>query len=190
MRGVYKCTLPENSRVTVQPGDVIGTEVAASSELGFGLLYDNSRDYGPRGYVFNGPAATTATLSPNNNRPNEIPLISLTVESIMVTITTTRQTIKFYTNFDTRTASTAIDITTIVETTTTTGELAPQTMEGRAIAATYTNSDTTVSTTIDTTIMATITTTSEPEPRTEGATTESRATRATNTNSNTRLAQH
>jgi hypothetical protein len=126
MRGVYECTLPESSRVTVKPGDVIGTEVAASSELGFGLLYDNSRGYGPRGYVFNGQVAATATLSPNNNRPNEIPLISLTVELIMETTTTTtepeprtqtedsstesRETTVTYINSD-PTASTAIDTT-------------------------------------------------------------------------------
>lgn len=122
MSGVYECTLPESSRVTVQSGDVIGTEVAASSQLGFGLLYDNTRDYGPRGYIFSG-RATTATLSPNNNRPNEIPLLSLTVEPIVETVTTTepvpptegttmesRETTATYTNSD-NTASTAKDTT-------------------------------------------------------------------------------
>jgi hypothetical protein len=142
MRGVYECNLPESSRVTVKPGDIIGTEVAASSEQGFGLLYDNTRGYGPRGYIFSGQVGATATLSPNNNRPDEIPLISLTVELIL-------------------------------ETTTTTSAPEPQTQS---------EGSTTV---IDTTIMATITTTSEPEPQTEGATMESRATRATYTNSNT-----
>ena len=128
MGGVYECTLPESSRVTVQPGDVIGTEVAASSEVGFGLLYDNSRGFGPRGYIFDGQVVTTATLGPNNNRPNEIPLISLTVEPIMATATTTselgpqtrtegatmesRDTTEIYTNSDTTTIDTTSPQTT------------------------------------------------------------------------------
>ena len=125
MRGVYECTLPESSRVTVQPGDIVGTEVAALSELGFGLLYDNSQGYGPQGYIFDAQVGTTATLSPNNNRPNEIPLISLTVESIMETTTTSsepgpltqsegaktegREITEIYTNSNT----TTIDTTTL-----------------------------------------------------------------------------
>ena len=128
MEGVYECTLPESSRVTVQPGDIIGTEVAASSEVGFGLLYDNSRGYGPRGYIFDGQVVTTAMLGPNNNRPNEIPLISLTVEPIMATATTTseprpqtqtegattesRDTTEIYTNSDTTTIDTTPPQTT------------------------------------------------------------------------------
>ena len=129
MNGVYECTLPESSRVTVQSGDIIGTEVAASSELGFGLLYDNSRGYGPLGYIFD-VSVTTAMLGPNNNRPNEIPLLSLTVEPITETATTTepepqtegttmesRETTTIYTNSD-ATASTAIDITSSQTTTT------------------------------------------------------------------------
>ena len=130
MEGVYECTLPESSRVTVQPGDIIGTEVAASSEVGFGLLYDNSRGYGPLGYIFDGPIDTTPTLSQkyNNNRPNEIPLISLTVEPIMATTTTTsepgpqtqteeattesRETTEIYTSSDTTTIDTTSPQTT------------------------------------------------------------------------------
>ena len=128
MSGVYECTLPESSTVTVQPGDIIGTEVAASSDVRFGLLYDNSRGYGPRGYTFDAQVGTTVMLSPNNNRPNEIPLISLTVDPIMATTTTTsepepqtrtegvtmesRDTIKFYTNFDTTTIDTTSPQTT------------------------------------------------------------------------------
>ena len=90
MEDVYECTLPISSRVTVQPGDIIGTEDAAPNERGFALLYDDSRGERPTAYIFTGRSVTMAMLGPNDNSPNEIPLVMLTVEPIMETITSTQ----------------------------------------------------------------------------------------------------
>ena len=89
MSGVYECTLPESSRVMVRSGDIIGTEVAASNELKFGLLYDNSQPSGSTGYIYNGLSFSSVRLSDSFTSPNEIPQISLTVEPIVEALTTT-----------------------------------------------------------------------------------------------------
>lgn len=94
MRVVYECNLPESSRVTVQPGDIIGTEEAAQNVQELALLYNSQGiRMGPTGHVFT-ESRTTATLGNGLNvmsdyiMPNEIPQISLTVEPIMETFTT------------------------------------------------------------------------------------------------------
>ena len=118
MNGVYECTLPESLRVNVQPGDILGTEVAAPNELRFGLLYDNSQPSASTGYIYNGLSSSVRQLSDSYTSPNEIPQISLTVEPIVEALTTT-------------TAEPQTEATTT---------------ESRLLPATSTNSDTTGST--------------------------------------------
>ena len=83
MTRVYQCTVPEGLWVSVQPGDVVGIEVAHSSKLRFGLLFDNSnRAVGPMSYVFNGRPSTITLDQKVYTSPGDQPQISLNVEIV------------------------------------------------------------------------------------------------------------
>ena len=41
MTGVYECTLPENLRVAVQPGDILGIDLPGSNEYKFRIYFDD-----------------------------------------------------------------------------------------------------------------------------------------------------
>ena len=76
---VYECSLPENLRVTVQPGDILGIDIgAASGGHGFRLVFING---GPTNYVFNGHPST-ATLSQSDSIVQERPQVILTAVTV------------------------------------------------------------------------------------------------------------
>ena len=91
MSRVYECSLPESLRVSFQPGDIIGIEVAHSSSLRFGLLFDNSnRDTGPTSYVFDGAPSSIMLNQRDYTSPGDQPQISLTVEMTTEALITTQ----------------------------------------------------------------------------------------------------
>ena len=83
MSDVYECTLPQSERVSVQPGDVIGIEIARNSRYRFRLYFDDTNS-GPTNYVFNGQVST-ATLNQASFIKQDHPQISLTIEPIIST---------------------------------------------------------------------------------------------------------
>ena len=111
---VFECTLPENLRVSVQPGDIAGVRTDSTSNLLFGLFFRSGSDV----YVFD-PDVSTVTLSQSNSVDQNQPQISLTVE--MATTTTAE-----------------------VSTASTTQPLAATTVATTTMATTSINDDTTV----------------------------------------------
>jgi hypothetical protein len=85
MSGVYECTLPQNERVSVQPGDVVGIELPASFQADFQLYFDNTNNR-PTNYVFDSPGSTFS-LSQASSSPQDQPQVSLTVEPAIVPTT-------------------------------------------------------------------------------------------------------
>ena len=83
MSDVYECTLPQSERVSVQPGDVVGIEIARNSRYRFRLYFDDTNS-GPTNYVFNGQVST-ATLNQASSIEQDQPQISLTIEPIIST---------------------------------------------------------------------------------------------------------
>ncbi len=81
---IYECVLRDHNimRVTVQPGDVIGIEIAANRDYRFRLYFTDNR--GPTNYQFDGKVST-ATLSQVSLTVQDQPQISLTVEPLIVT---------------------------------------------------------------------------------------------------------
>ena len=80
---VYECTLPESLRVSVQPGDIVGIEIARSTVYNFRLYFDDTNS-GSTNYVFNGQFSTV-TLSQRDSTSQDQPQISLTVEMAVQT---------------------------------------------------------------------------------------------------------
>ena len=72
---VYECTLADNLTVTIQPGDVLGIEIADNN--GLNLCFDNTTG-GPTNHMFTG-RISTATLSQSEFTANDQPQISLQV---------------------------------------------------------------------------------------------------------------
>ena len=101
---VYECTLPESMRVSVQPGDIVGIEIARQRDYNFRLYFDDTNS-GPTNYVFNGQFSTV-TLSQSASTSQDQPQISLTVEM-------TYQT----TELPTTTMSSTTELTTAADTT-------------------------------------------------------------------------
>ena len=67
----------------VQPGDVVGIEVAHNSYLRFGLFFDNTNQaMGPMRYVFKGRPLTITLDEKLYTSPGDQPQISLTVEVV------------------------------------------------------------------------------------------------------------
>ena len=86
--GVYECTLPENQKVLVQPGDIVGIEIARNGRYRFRLYFNNTNG-GPTNYVFDGQVSTFAqTQLEARSTEQDQPQISLTVEPIISTTTT------------------------------------------------------------------------------------------------------
>ena len=83
VNNVYECTLPESLRVSVQPGDIVGIEIARNNAYRFRLYFDNTNG-GPTNYVFNGQFSTV-TLSQRDSTSQDQPQISLTVEMAVQT---------------------------------------------------------------------------------------------------------
>ena len=104
---IYECALPENRRVSVQPGDIVGIEIAINDYYRFQLYFVTNG--GPANYVFDGQVPTfTQTQLEARSTVQDQPQISLTVEPITTTqpLTTTQ-------------ASTSTDLPTIQPPTTT-----------------------------------------------------------------------
>lgn len=109
LRDVYECTLPESSRVSVQPGDIVGIEIPGRSELGFGLLFDNSNSATrPTQYEFSGQVSTVTLSQRRNTSPGDEPQISLTVEEVAPTNEALTTTLQATTEAPTTTISTQI----------------------------------------------------------------------------------
>ena len=86
LSNVYECTLPQSERVSVQPGDIIGIEIASDNNYHF-RLYFNSANEVPTNYEFNGQVPMfilNQTSSPMLDQPQ----ISLTVEQPAIMSTT------------------------------------------------------------------------------------------------------
>ena len=82
LSNVYECTLPETHRVSVQPGDIIGTEIPGNQQH-FRLYFDNFR--GPPNYRHvtfeSDPPTLEVTLDSRLSRPpRDLPLLALLVE--------------------------------------------------------------------------------------------------------------
>lgn len=75
---VFECTLPQNSRVTVQTGDIVGVEVMANR--GFQILYHHTAS-GTRSYRFNRRTSSTVHLSDSD----------ITLTDVVATVATTTQ---------------------------------------------------------------------------------------------------
>ena len=78
---IIECTLSQDKRVTVEPGDVIGIEIADNNVYRFRLYFITGG--GPTNYYFSGHFESTATLSQAIHRKQVQPQVSLTIEPIM-----------------------------------------------------------------------------------------------------------
>ena len=106
---VFECMLPQDSRVSVQTGDIIGMEIMI--ELGFQILYRRrATETRLRAYLFNivqGFSSTSVRLSDSDAILIDEPQISLTVEpaaavdnqTTTITPTVTAHATVFPTNF-------------------------------------------------------------------------------------------
>ena len=119
---VYECTLPESLRVSVQPGDVLGIELARNREYNFRLYLDDTNG-GPMNYQFNGQFSTV-TLSQSDSTSQDQPQISLTVE--MAVLTTESSTT---TQLPTTSIASTTELTTAADTTPGEGQTTTVVME-------------------------------------------------------------
>ena len=87
MKIFSKCILPQNERVSVQPGDVVGVELPRRDEYRFRFFHLHNYSGAPVNYVFNGQFSTV-TLSQANSTAQDQPLISLAVEPSITTMMT------------------------------------------------------------------------------------------------------
>ena len=80
---VFECTLPQNSRMSVQMGDIVGVEVTANTR-GFQILYHRTTSE-MRSYRFDRQTSSMATvrLSDSDVILTDVPQISLTVEPVL-----------------------------------------------------------------------------------------------------------
>ena len=88
MNNVYECTLPQNDRVSVQPGDVVGVELPAENRANFRLYFDNTNN-GPTNYVFEGHGTTfSRSQAISSEQASDQPQVFLTVvpDNIVTTI--------------------------------------------------------------------------------------------------------
>ena len=76
--GVYRCTLKEAFRVSVQPNDILGLELPSTDNGEFELYF---KDGGPTNYVFNNQVLGTVVLSSRTKEVQEQPQINITVDS-------------------------------------------------------------------------------------------------------------
>ena len=88
MSSVYECTLLQSERVSVQPGDIVGIELAAQDRAIFRLHFDGRG--GPTNYIFNRNSPRTVTLNQNNGTESAQPQILLTVERTTEVVPTTQ----------------------------------------------------------------------------------------------------
>ena len=107
---VYECTLPESMRVSVEPGDIVGIEIARRRDYNFRLYFDDTNG-GPTNYEFDGQFSTV-TLSQSDSTSQDQPQISLTVE--IAVQTTERSTT---TQLLTTTIASTTDLTTAADNT-------------------------------------------------------------------------
>jgi hypothetical protein len=88
LSGVYECTLPQNERVSVQPGDIVGIELPASNRADFQLYFDNTNN-APINHVFNGHGSTFSLSDAISfEQASDQPQIILTIEPDIVPTTT------------------------------------------------------------------------------------------------------
>ena len=80
---VYECTLPQDERVSVQPGDIVGMQLPEVNNVRF-QLYFNSNN-GPTNYIFNHRSSPTINLNNSPELDQFGPQISLTVETTSIT---------------------------------------------------------------------------------------------------------
>ena len=73
---VFRCTLNEAYRVSVQPGDILGLELPPESDDDLDIFFT---EYGPENYVFEGSLASPANLSEADTVTNHMPQINFTV---------------------------------------------------------------------------------------------------------------
>ena len=135
---VYECTLPVDLRVSVQPGDIIGIEIARRNVYRFMIYFDDTDD-GPINYVFE-QSLSSAILSQRNSIEQDQPQISLTVVPTITTtqLPTTTQATSITEALTTTQAQTAKETVTTTESPvgtnsdqTTTQMNIPQTTNGR-----------------------------------------------------------
>ena len=124
---VYECTLPESMRVSVQPGDIVGIEIARNIEYDFRLYFDNTNG-GPTNYVFNGQFSTV-TLSQSASTSQDQPQISLTVEMAVQTTESSTTT-----QLSTTSIASTTELTTAADTTLGEVEMAVQTTHSSTTA--------------------------------------------------------
>jgi hypothetical protein len=87
MSGVYECTLPDDERVSVQPGDVVGIELPARNRAVFQLYFDNTNN-GPTNYVFGSPGSNFSLSDAiSNEQASDQPQITLIIEPVITTTT-------------------------------------------------------------------------------------------------------
>ena len=74
---VYECTLPQDERVSVQPGDIVGMQLPEVNNVRFQFYFNNNN--GPTNYIFNHRSSLTINI--NNSRESDQfgPQISVTV---------------------------------------------------------------------------------------------------------------
>ena len=167
LSNVYECTLPESLRVSVQPGDIVGIEIASNSVYNFRLYFDDTNG-GPTNYEFDGQFPTI-TLSQRARISQDQPQISLTVE--MAVQTTEGSTT---TQLPTTTIASTTELTTAADTTPGEGQTTTVVMESSTTAATTESLTTQAATTVEaenvpTTSQNIVTTSEDP---TSGETTE------------------
>ena len=92
MSNIYKCTLPESERVSVQPGDIVGIELPSDNRAKFRLYFDSSSS-GPTNYVFNGHDSMFSLSQASSTRIQDQPQISLTVDRTTVPPSSTTETL-------------------------------------------------------------------------------------------------
>ena len=124
---VYECTLPESMRVSVEPGDIVGIEIARRRDYNFRLYFDDTNG-GPTNYEFDGQFSTV-TLSQSDSTSQDQPQISLNVE-IAVQTTDSSTT----TQLPTTTIASTTELTTAADTTPGEVEMAVQTKHSSTTA--------------------------------------------------------
>ena len=164
---VYECTLPESLRVSVQPGDVVGIELARNKDYNFRLYFDDTNS-GPTNYEFNGQFSMI-TLSQSDSTSQDQPQISLTVEMAVQTTESSTTT-----QLPTTSIASTTELTTAADTTPGEAQTTTVVMESSTTAATTESLTTQAATTMEaenvpTTSQNIVTT---PEDPTSGETTE------------------
>ncbi len=71
---IFQCTLHEEDRVSVQPGDILGLKLPPTSDHdGYEILFSASSESVT--YIFQGPLSSTVNTSEADNITNNIPQI-------------------------------------------------------------------------------------------------------------------